>query len=207
MELTTVTWFARFAWFVGRRASGDRLEHRVLRSVAGTNGRAAARALLDSRDSSDPHSERLQALTLLRSSYESYLEHAESTPTGLTLLWPWPHRRAVADARFNAALCALAMARIYHLTRNRRQKKVWRDLAHEHYLVWKGPSSAGRALPKTALALLAPVDERDTGQEGVSPEPVPDDRLRQEFEDACTQLYWRGQRSRVVWDQPVDCVA
>jgi len=208
VDLTVVGWVARVAFVVRRRAASEQLAHRVLMSVADTNGRAAARALADAHNSSDPYGERQQAVMLLRSSFESYLNSAESTPSGVTRMWPWAHRRAAADARFNAALCALAIARIYHVLRNRRQKRTWRDLAHDNFVQWNGLSpSLTRRMPENAQVLLGPGDDEEPSDEtsGVEREPVA--RVRRAFEDDCAELYPRGRRSRLVWDQPADCVA
>lgn len=209
MDLTVLKPFVSLAVLLVRRNTTTRqLEHRVLMTVAGTNGRAAAQALRDAHNSSDPQGERLQALTLLRSAYQTYLEQAENiTPTLWDRLRHKHFLRTVADARFNAALCALAMARIYQIMRNRKQKNAWRDLARDHYLTWRDLSSTeSLSLPETAYALLEPsADEATelTDDSPTCPDPVGEEQLRQEFEDTWAALHLLPRRARLGGDQPV----
>ncbi|MGI5273013.1 hypothetical protein ACQEUU_27955 [Nonomuraea sp. CA-218870] len=121
-------------------AKGGQMEI-VMTTLAGTDGKAASRAVHDAlRHSDRPRDQLSQAEGALRSAYEIYLRSAE--PEGFRAVMAALNPSGGPEhpknkALLNAAATALTAASVTGLAGNQSMRREWLERARDHYELYK----------------------------------------------------------------------
>lgn len=128
--------------------------HQILTSLAASEGRAAARAIMDAERSGHPAGELQQAISLLRQGHEKYTSRAlNRAPSPTEFLGAVLHRNQALRARFRAAFIAISIAALYQMTDNEQQRECWQQRASDDFyptyrskaIVWQAAMSGDRS--------------------------------------------------------------
>jgi hypothetical protein len=158
----------------------------VLTALAGSEARAAAQAIRDSRASRYPRDQLISAATLLRSAHQKYLDAAQRPLTIAERLAAKHDSTAYKDeekeydatrrekARFDAAVTAVALAGVYMMIEDHQQALAWKDRARPLF------TESYRRIPKLKLSTVRQV--------GSYPVAAPSSSDISRYRDECDEL-------------------